>query len=195
MSSSGCRDGGGQGANDRGPSEESGLPWGMAVQEPQRGRERTRAPEGGERVADSSILGDDEENSPLKSDRVQRQEPSMLSSSSWSYLFVHACRRDSVVAVSQKSNLEVSLEESRAELVAVRRDHADTVTDLEAQVIGLHNAPVRRLPVNIRPPGNLKWWNCSFKFHQSCSFCFDEAAAEGPFMKILYRVNRTVIWH
>lgn len=38
------------------------------------------------------------------------------------------------VAVSQKSNLEVSLEESRAELLALRTDRADTVKDLEAQV-------------------------------------------------------------
>lgn len=34
----------------------------------------------------------------------------------------------------QKSSLEQSLEESRAELLAVRTNHADTVSSLEAQV-------------------------------------------------------------
>lgn len=36
--------------------------------------------------------------------------------------------------VLQKSSLEQSLEENRAELLAVRTDHADTVSLLEAQV-------------------------------------------------------------
>jgi len=34
----------------------------------------------------------------------------------------------------QKSNLELSLEQTRAELLAVRTNHADTVSSLEAQV-------------------------------------------------------------
>lgn len=65
-----------------------------------------------------------------------------------------------VVAVSQKSSLEVSLEESRAELLALRTDRADTVNDLEAQVNQTLRAE-RRLSLNITPGGNLNWGYCS----------------------------------
>lgn len=72
-----------------------------------------------------------------------------------------------VFTVLQKSSLEVSLEESRAELLALRTDHADTVNNLEAQVrqfvIALLDntcamyqlCAIRKLHLNIRLAGNL----------------------------------------
>lgn len=72
------------------------------------------------------------------------------------YFFRHPIE---MLLLFQKSSLEQNLEESRAELLAVRTNHADTVSSLEAQVNQFITSRFSTW-ANVLP--NNRWCHCSF---------------------------------